>query len=207
MKQTDLESEMLALGVSRYRSRMSKCRSSKLETCSPAGQRVLERAVQEMTKAFTEWLASGEGRPGRRHRCAPLMESMPIPVVAMITCRCIIDGIASIRTINSLAAMIGRHLEDEYRFRTVRKAEPRWWAKMMKLVSSQPGDLTRRRFLKKSAKLHGLSLPSWSVRDRVAFGLVCVELMRQHTGVIEIENRTDIRGKDMTIVQIGRAHV
>lgn len=201
MKETDLEAEMAQLGVSRYRSRMAKCRAAKIESCSTAGQRVLERAVQELTKAITDWILKANNSPGRRHRILPIMEKIPVPIVAMITCRAVIDGIASVRTINSLAAHIGRLLEDEMRFRKLRKEHPRWWSKMMRLVSKQPGELTRTRFIKKSARMHKMTLPAWAPRDRVALGLVCIELMKQHTGVIEVINRTNVWGKDITLVR------
>lgn len=201
MKETDLEFEMTELGVARYRSRLSKNRSAKLETCSTAGQRVLERAVHELTKGIEEWVEHAEGSPGRMHRVLPLMTLVPLPIVSMLTCRCVIDGIAASRTINSLAAQVGRLIEDEYRFRKVRKENPAWWSKMTKLVSRQPGDLSKTRFIKKSAKLHNLTLPSWSTKDRVALGLVCIELMKQKTGVIEITNRTNVLGKDVTLVR------
>lgn len=201
MKQTDLEAEMAGLGVSRYRSRVAKCRASKLETCSTAGQRVLERAVHELTKAVDRWITEASSGPGRRHKLLPIMKQLPSNIVAMITCRAVIDGIAAVRTINTLSSTIGRLLEDETRFRKIRKEHPRWWSKMMRLVSKQPGDVARTRFLKKSARLHGMSLPSWSQRDRTALGLVCIELMRQNTGVIDIINRTNILGKDITLVR------
>lgn len=201
MKEADLEAEMAQLGVSRYRSRVAKVRSAKLESFSVAGQRVLERAVHEVTKGIEEWMAHAAKAPGRKHRVLPLMELLPTPIVAMITCRAVIDGIAAVRTINSLAASIGRLMEDEMRFRKLRKEHPRWWAKMMRLVSRQPGETTRSRFLKKSARLKGLTLPAWSSKDRVALGLVCIELMRQRSGIIEITNRTNMFGKDMTLVR------
>lgn len=201
MKETDIESEMVALGVSRYRSRLSKNRSAKLETCSTAGRRVLERAVDELTAALEQWMNHASTSPGRMHRVLPLMSLVPLPIVSMLTCRCVIDGIASARTINSLSAQVGRLIEDEYRFRKVRKENPAWWSKMMKLVSKQPGDLSKTRFIKKSAKLHKLALPSWSTSDRVALGLVCIELMKQSTGIIDIVNRSNVLGKDVTLVQ------
>lgn len=201
MKETDLEAEMTELGVARYRSRLAKNRAAKLETCSTAGQRVLERAVHELTNGLEKWAEHASGSPGRMHRVLPLMNLVPLPIVSMLTCRCVIDGIASSRTINSLAAQVGRLIEDEYRFRKIRKDNPSWWSKMTKLVSRQPGELSKSRFIKKSAKLHSLSLPSWSTKDRVALGLVCIELMKQHTGVIEIVNRTNVLGKDVTLVR------
>lgn len=201
MKESDLEAEMTGLGVSRYRSRLAKNRANKLESCTGAGQRVLERAVTELTTAIEAWAKNAAKAPGRRHRVLPLLEQVPTPVVAMITCRAVIDGIASVRTINNLANTIGRLIEDEVRFRKMRQEHPKWWEKMMRLVSKQPGELTRSRFIKKSARLKGLSLPTWSPKDRTACGLVCIELMRQHTGVIEIVNRTNILGKDMTLVR------
>ena len=201
MKETDLEAEMTELGVARYRSRLAKNRAVKLETCSTAGQRVLERAVHELTAGLHTWTLHASTSPGRMHRVLPLMSLVPLPIVAMLTCRCVIDGIASSRTINSLAAQVGRLIEDEYRFRKIRKENSSWWDKMSRLVARQPGDLSKTRFIKKSAKLHNLSLPSWSIKDRVALGLVCIELMKQHTGVIEIVNRTNILGKDITLVK------
>ena len=201
MKQTDLEAEMAELGIARYRSRLAKNRSAKLETCSTAGQRVLERAVDELTKGLEQWTVHASAAPGRMHRVLPLMSLVPLPIVSMLTCRCVIDGIAASRTINSLAAQVGRLIEDEYRFRKIRKDNPAWWSKMTKLVAKQPGDLSKTRFIKKSAKLHSMSLPSWSTKDRVALGLVCIELMKQTTGIIEIVNRTNILGKDITLVR------
>lgn len=201
MNEEKLESEMSELGTARYLSRLSKYRANKLETCTPAGQRVLEKSTQLLSEGIKLWVAQASRAPGRMHRVLPYLEKLPFDVAAMITCRSVIDGITSSRTITSLAVTLGRLIEDESKFRWLAKNHKGFWRLMMKNLSKQPSDQTKIKHIARSAKYQNIVLPKWSPKDRTAVGLVLIELMRQRTGIIDVINRSNALGKEIVLVR------
>lgn len=191
---------MMSAGVDRYRLAKSRLRSAKLESRTTAGRRVLENAVASMTEAMEDWVVKASLAPGKGHSILPLVVDLDPALLALLTCKTVIDGITTTRTINSLAMSVARQIEDEYRFLKIKAKHPRWWATAVKRVKAT-GDDRRAKRLKQHAKRAGLPLPKWSPRDKAALGLVCVELMRQSTGLIETENRISPFGKPHTIVR------
>jgi DNA-directed RNA polymerase len=200
MKQADLDKEMISQGVDRYRLAKSRLRSANLESRTSAGRRVLEHAVSSMSESLQEWMTNAALAPGRGHSILPLLVDLDPNLVSLVTCKTVIDGITTTRTINSLAMSVARQIEDEYAFLKVRASHPRWWAAAVKKVKAT-GDERRAKRLKERCRRAGIPLTRWSYRDKAAMGLVCVELMRQSTGLIETENRISPLGKPHTIVR------
>ena len=195
------ESEGLRLGVERYRARLRKLKSSELETCSSATQRVLVESIPRLSSGIQSWLHHAKKTAGRLHSVVPLIENIDPALVAMLTCRTVLDGISVPRTINSLAMAVGRYIEDEYKFSNARKNHKGWWRKWSKLAKKFPADGGRAKFLKRVAKESHLSLPGWKPKQRCALGLVCIELFRQETGIIEIVTENGPAMKSVTMVR------
>lgn len=195
------ESEGLKLGVERYRSRLRKLRSASLETSTPAANRVLIETVTVVGDALRSWLHHAKNTAGRLHSVVPLIENMDQNLVSMLTSRTILDGITVPRTINSLAMSVGRYLEDEAKFLHARRNHKGWWRKWSKLAKKYPVDSGRSRFLRRVAKESHLSLPSWTPKERCAVGIVCIEVFRQSTGIVDIVTEPGPAMKSVTVVR------
>lgn len=199
--QAGLEAEMRDLGVARYRRRLATARDMEAETFTTAGRRLVENAMPEMTSAIEHWMWQASRVAGHRHRCLDYVGLFDPSLVAMIAVRVIVDGISAYRTINSLCVAIGRALEDEHRMQFLKTEHYGLWRTMNRRIVNQPTPESRQKFLRDCARLADIELPRWNARDRAAVGLVLIELCRRHTGLIEVANKKNILGKDVTLVK------
>lgn len=199
--QAKLEAEMRDLGVARYRRQLTAARQMDAETFTPAGRRLVENAIPEMSSAIVAWIAQASKVAGHRHRCLDYIGKFEPDRVANVTAKVIVDGIAAYRTINSLCVAVGRALEDEDKLVFLQREHAGLFRTLNRKIVNQPTEASRAGFLKKAAKFSGIDLPIWPARDRAAVGLVLIELFRRHTGLIDIANRKNILGKDVTLVR------
>jgi DNA-directed RNA polymerase len=200
MKQSQLDQEMLDRGADRYRLAKSRLRTAGMETKTKAGRRVLENSVSLMAEALKDWMTKAASAPGRGHACLPLIQDMDPMLLSLLTCKTVLDGITTTRTINSLAMSVSRQVQDEHQFLKIKAGHPRWWDYVIKTVKAT-GDNRRAKRIKDRARKSGIPLSRWSYRDKAALGLVLVELMRQSTGLIDAENRIAPNGKPHTIIR------
>ena len=201
MKQHDLDAEMQEMGVLRYRTKVSKARVAGKESITGAGQRVLEHSTQVMAKAIKDWKAKARTAPGRKHRVYPLMKELREPLIAMIACKAILDGISVTRSFTGLSNHVGRLVDDEIRARWIRKNHPDVWIRIRNRIRNQPSEKRKAGHIKRKAREQHLAVPMMAIPDRIALGMVLVELFRQHTDIIETETRTNERGLSQTIVK------
>jgi len=196
-----LEAEMRDMGIARYRTRVAKAQELQIESVTGAGRRLLDHAHDYLTEGLVRWMTQAQNTPGRMHRVYPYLEKLPPEVAALIACKVIIDGISAYRSINSLCMAVGRAIEDEVLCRFVQETEPGLWKDVNKTLGSQPSEVARMALIRRYARYAELTTPRWPTRDKAAIGLVMIELMRQHTGVIDIRNKKNILGKDITLVR------
>jgi len=201
MKQSDLNAEMRDLGVRRYRSSLAKARSGDRETTTGAGQRVLEKSTEQLAQGIKAWKKHARSRPGRLHRVYPYLKPMKDNVVAMVTSRAILDGISTVRSVTGLANHVGRLVEDEVKVAYIKKHHKLLWKSMSHAIRKQPSDNAKIKHIRRNARFHEIALPKWPVSDRIAVGLVLVELFRQHTDIIEFSNRTNVIGREVSVVR------
>lgn len=192
---------MRDLGVARYRNRLAATREMEAETYTPAGRRLVENAVPDYAAGITAWMHQASRVAGHRHRCLAYVEKFDVNLVATVAARVIVDGIAAYRTINSLCVAVGKALEDEDRMTWFRKEHEGLWRSMNRKIQNLVTQKTRFAFLADSAKIAEIELPRWNARDRAALGLVLIELFRKHTGLIDIVNKKNVLGKDITLVR------
>jgi DNA-directed RNA polymerase, mitochondrial len=199
--QTKLDAEMVELGKERYQRKVRKAKDMGIESTTAVGQRLLGEAIGVLSEAIEEWMEVAAKAPGRRHRAYPFLAELPTDVVAGLTARTVLDAISIERKITSTATAIGRILEDEYKFRVLRRDEPALWQQMNRVLGKTKSSKTRAKFINNSMRFHKLVLAQWDLKDATAVGLTVIELMRQSTGLIDIKTRTDIRGKSYTYIQ------
>jgi len=199
--QSKLDEEMVSLGRERYYHKVKRASETSLESTTSVGQYLLGEAIESLTETLKDWLHNARRSPGRRHRAYPYLEQLPANVVAGLTARCILDCISIERKITSTATIIGRLLEDECKFRQLKRDEPALWNQMNRVLDRFKSNKTKSKFINNTARFHEIVLPTWDRKVAAAVGLTCIELMRQATGIIEILTRTDINGKSYTYIR------
>ena len=192
---------MVALGRDRYNHKVRRAKETSLESTTSVGQHLLSESIEVMGEALRMWLQTSKSAPGRRHRAFPLLNQLPVKVVAGLTARCILDCISIERKITSTAITIGRLLEDELKFRKIRDEEPALWNQINRVLDRYKSQKTKSKFINKTLRFHELVVPSWSREEAAAVGLTCIELLRQSTGIIETFTRRDPQGRSYTIVR------
>ena len=201
MRQSDLEQEMVDLGKHRYWSKVNRARELEIESTTGVGQRLLSESVINLSKALKSWMKEAEDKPGKLHRAHEYLAQIPTKVTAAITARCILDSISHNRKITSTSIHIARLLEDELKFRHIKNNEPALWQHINRVMDKQKSYATKSKFIKKTAKYNDVIVAGWPKKDALSVGLVCTELMRQSTGLIDIVTRTNRRGRSVTLVR------
>ena len=200
-RQSKLDEEMVNLGKERYKRKIRKAKELSIESTTPAGQRLLGKSIESLTDALELWLSNAANSPGRRHRAFLLMSGLPAKVIAGLTAKCVLDSISIERKITSTSITLGRLIEDEYKFRTIRDEEPALWRQMHRVLGKYKTGKSRSKFIRNTVRFHDLVLPTWDRKQAASVGLTCIELMHQSTGLISIKTRTDITGKSYTFIQ------
>ena len=201
MKQSDLELEMVELGKTRYWSAIHKAKELGIEATTPPGQRLLFEAVTLMGEALEEWMKESVDKPGRLHRAHQYLVQLPPKVAAAITARCILDCISQNRKITATAVHIARLLEDEIKFSYIKENEPALWNHIHRNIDRHRSYETKAKFIKTTARFNDIPFEGWPKKESVSVGMVCIELLRLSTAIIEVVTRTDIRGRATTMVK------
>lgn len=202
-KQLDAEKKMLDAGKERYWRNYRKSQAAGMEANTPVGRRLLAESVTKLTDGIDQWKRQASKAPGVRHRALEYIEQLPSKVVAAITARSVIDSISHGKKLTRSAMTVARLLQDELLFMNLRKQEPDFWrlTQMNRQKALKSGPQYHADFIKRAAKHSDIMFPKWPQRDSLSVGIVCVELMRQHTGIIEINQRRGFDGKTITVVQ------
>lgn len=201
MKQSDLEQEMLERGRERYRSKVSRATELGIESTHPAGQQLLQHSVVVLTEHFEDWIHHARTSSGRQHRVLPLIEQVSPKVAAALTARATLDCISQGRKLNTTAATIGGLIEDEAKYVLLKDQYTELWAQMNRVLDRYKSAKNKAKFINKTLKFHDIVMPRWTTDERIRVGVVCLELMRQSTGLIEIVARKDQHGKSLQWVQ------
>ena len=201
MDQSQVNKEMTDLGKSRYWNRINKAREVGLESTTDAGQRLLSESISKLQDAIDRWIRESERKPGRRHRAHQYITLLPSKVVAAITAQAVLDCISQNRKIVSTATQVARLLQDEVQFRHLRENEPALWEATHRNMNKNLSSAKKAKFISKSAMIASVSLPAWEKKDLVQVGIVCIELMREATGIIDIVTRSNVLGKSVTLVR------
>ena len=199
--QAQINRDMVEDGKNRHWSKINKAISIGIESTTTAGSRLLENAVPNLTQRIKHWMASAGSKPGKRHRALEYFHQLPADVISALTCQCIIDCISQNRKITATAYQIAKLLEDEVKFRHIQTNEPAMWKHVQRNIDKGSAYKTKSGFIKRTAKDTNIVLPAWDRKDMIQVGIVCIELMRESTGLIEVSTRTTLMGKSVTLVR------
>lgn len=201
LSQGRLEEEMIEMGRQRYYHKIKRAKETKLESTTSVGQYLLAESIDKLTSEINSWKAKAAQAPGRRHRALQYIDQLPASVVAALTSKCVLDCVSVDRKITSTALTLARTLEDELKFRTIKKDNPALWQQINRVLDKYKSDKTKSKFINNTANYHELVLPQWDRKDSASVGLTCIELMRQATGIIDITTKADPKGKSYTMIR------
>ncbi len=204
----DLEQLMTELGVNRYRNRVAKAAVKGRRTDTKSGRAMLREAVHRLEAGVREFRKAAKKRAGSGHSSAALLDGLHPAVVAFVAARAVLDGVALQQPLTALANAVGAAVEAELRLKGVRRAA----SQVVKERAEGPGldkvkgkgtslwpDVKRRlrrharggagkkrRIEADIAAKAGAHWDAWPRRDRIRLGVTLVELLRVHTGLIEV---------------------
>ena len=202
MKQTQLENEMKEMGVSRYWRKVRRTTEKGMESNHPIGRRLLTESVNELSDAIKAWKAwAASGRAGPQHAAYDYINLLDAPMVAALTARTIIDSISMHSRIVKTASTISRMLEDEVRWKELSAKNPLLFRTHIEQTKRKRGHASKRKHMLNLEQLVDLNFSRWPNSIRVKVGVVLIELMRQSTGLIDVETRTGLMGKRDTFVR------
>ena len=159
------------------------------ETWNGGVKKLLTNSIDEVASGIREWIDEAYSRPGVRHTSVKFLEQLNSHVAAALANRVILDAVTRERTISSVASKIGKTLEDEARFTSIKKEHPRFFSAMDAYMKREKrGQEFRINQQKKAMRIKD-SYCSWTATERVHVGLVCLEIFKSRTGLIEFTKR------------------
>lgn len=182
------EQKIVNLGREKYWSVVRSSKEAGKVSNTPSGSFMMREATSELRVALEEWLEAAESKPGRRHTAAKLFRKVPTDVAALIISRACIDAIALRKPFMSIAMHIGNLLEDEYRFLSLKKQERNAWNGAMRTTFHTSSYADKRKILRSAAAHNNIDIEIWTSKEKAHLGSVALELIRKHTGMIEVEN-------------------
>ena len=192
---------MVELGKQRYRNRSDKATTIAAESNTIPGRMMLNRCTTELTKALALWLAKAGSKAGRKHRCHQFLSKLPEEKSAVIASKVVIDALSQERMLTSTCIAVGRAIEDEILLQDLAENDPNFLKDIQKKTFKSVGQKFKRRFAREAAKAVNLVTQRWAKADALSVGLLLVEMLATHTGIIEILTKLNARGRRYCIVQ------
>ena len=151
-----------------------------IETFTGGTAHLLRHSVASVGEAIKKWATKAEKTCGPRHRAVARMKELSPFQLSAITCRAVLNGISTNRTLASVCFDVGKLAESESRLRSSPSVE---WAILAKRVRKRGGLKYRMQSAIRGMK----SRPKvWLKEDKMSLGLVLIELFIQSTGLAEI---------------------
>ncbi len=188
--QLDLEEEMRSLGIARFRDQLEEARAEGQETRVQTVRRLLGHNHLAMVEGIEAFIAEAKsGKAGRKHSALKLCEMVgDVDLMAHMTLRVVLDGITSHETLTHVSLNIASLLEDEVHYRQFKEQLPAEFKLRKKAVEKGGSDARRRRnAMLIPARKQGAELADWGAREKLLFGQKLVEIMKETTGLVDIE--------------------
>jgi len=192
-RQKDLEAEMVALGVRRFRDDNRKAKQGKHESTTPAGVQFLRKGVAKIEKKIHQLkIAYDSGTPYKYPIDAvQRLFELPEDVLAFLSLKACVNHLSTPVKLVKIANELGSFLEDEARFRFFKKVNPALYGVIMRDLNKRTTNYRKqKRVLIHSSHKAGLEWKNWLPGNKVRLGQMMVELICEATGLFEIKCHT-----------------
>lgn len=186
MQQTTLNQEMVSLGSSRYHKDVERAKAREEETAALYGKRLLSGSLLPFIEGLKGWMKECETRPaGRHHGVYKRLKPINVNLVCLVAAKGILDCIGLKKGYSRTAVELGQLVEDEVRFRWLKKKEPILWRKLAKQVDENSTYDRKRIIIVLTMNRTGQGFQTWPETDKAKIGLVLMELFMNTTGLIQ----------------------
>jgi DNA-directed RNA polymerase len=186
----ELERRMASLGAARARRQIEKAILRGNRTATPAGAGLLSRSIPMFAKAIHAWRR--KAAKSGAHSSLPLIESIPDLALAAVTGRTVFDQVTGRTPLVYCAHAVGAAVEYEAKCRALSAASKgSLWKDLRGTLRRKRGKYKRRQIVRRVAAQLAAETPEWPRRERIRVGVLLIELLRQSTGLVDVQN---IRG-------------
>lgn len=174
--QAAIEDESLNLGIARYRKDREKD-----ETSTRPGKRLLVESVKPLAAALTDWIEGvTSGKPTAHANLAYFLADIDPIVVAYITARHVIMRMVARSSLQGCALRIAGQLEDAVNFDKLKQESPRGYNQLQRKIAHTSDQRYRHVVMRKQQKYAGVRTVKWGNKERLAIGLLLIDLMEQN---------------------------
>jgi DNA-directed RNA polymerase len=187
---------------SRNRERNERAAKQGYRPSGPGGRRLLSEATRALEPEVRKWIKQAAARPGPAHASAGvLLASIKPGVIAAVAFRSCLDYLTGKSGIQTIANRIGTALEEEAMMASVKaRNKGSLWRDLSVRIRKTRTRGKRRKMAMSALTNMGGSWSGWPVSERFRIGVVLLELIRMHTGFVEIENLRDSNGRQRRVV-------
>jgi DNA-directed RNA polymerase len=197
-----VEDQIVGSTESRNRERDERAAKAGYRPDGPGGRRLLSEACRALEPEVKAWIKRASERPGPAHATASvLLANIKPGVIAAVAFRTCLDYLTGRTGLQTIANRIGSALEDEAMMVALsRKNKGSLWRDLSKRVRKTRTRGVRRKMVESALTNLGGSWAGWPTAERFRVGVVLLELIRMHTGFVEIANLSDARGHKRRVV-------
>ena len=202
LTQSDLNQDMVDLGVGRYRARIESAKKREAESETKYGQRLIRGGLPTYSKAIKDMVDGWDNRNSALWQLG--LREMKPSVIGFIVIKAVLDCITLKKNMAAVSHFVGSRVEDQHRCDfLVKNNEAKGEGIVLGAQRRRGGLLNQRRHIKSSMRNEadkGLmpGYTDWRRRDKLSCGLTLVELLRHVTGIIEYVYILEKAGKKPT---------
>lgn len=190
-EQFELENQARELGIKRYQDeRMPwshREKSGRPESELPPGLILTKRMVPPMSRAVSEWVSSAlDGKGGRHVTAAKFVSQFDPDLVAVLTARVVINGMAQRSRLQSVALSAANCLLCEKDYSAFREAAPGYYLGMLKLTRKMTNPAWRSIAMGRAIRKTEVERLDWSLKEKVHLGIALINLLIRSTGAVSI---------------------
>ena len=190
-KQLELEQSIFSISGYNKISKNNKLREQGRESETYYARNMIEAGLEELTKQTQNYIyKSLSGQVGVKSLAALYLNQFPdIDVVSFITFKVIIDNVSLGKVTTQVAINIGQMLEDEMRYTIFEEQDP----KHFKAIQHHTRDTNHQGYKKNMVRSHmskkGIEFKTWSKENKLKIGMVLIDLVVNHIGMIKLVNK------------------
>ncbi|BAF89605.1 DNA-directed RNA polymerase [Azorhizobium caulinodans ORS 571] len=189
-RQIALEEQMLMVGRETFYRDIEKAKERGEEAGTPYGMRLLKNLVLPVSDALEAFIEKARsGGAGRRHTALKYVEMVEPEVAAYLALKTVLDSITRRETLQRCAIRVASALQDEVRMRAFRERHP----ERFKVTMSKIERATSRRYKTTVARLMAGRVgidEDWPTSDKLHVGIKLIEVLREATGMVDIQRDT-----------------
>lgn len=187
-RQAALEAEMTARGVDVLAKQITDAQTAGLESTTPYGSHLVRRAIKPVADGIRTFLQeTATGKVGRRHVAAGYLRKVSPDVAAFLALRSCLNSITKRKTLQNVAVLVGNALETEVKLAHFEAVNPKEYRHATRLVAHSGHEHYKQAVYSIMAGRNDATMPSWPLRDKLLLGQKLIEIVRDTTGYISID--------------------